>query len=70
MTLDEFEKKVITQKDYINQRKIVGGLTNGTHTTKQHKTSTAASTLLEVLYGNDYGTKTDTLGDWDDEGTC
>lgn len=71
MNLDEFEKNVITQKDYITKKELIaGGLLEGTQTSKSVKTRTLASTILEVIYGNDYGTKTDHYGDWSDEGTC
>ncbi|WP_300488310.1 hypothetical protein [Flavobacterium sp.] len=71
MSLDDFKKNVITQKNVITKKELVnGGLIAGTQTTKPYKSSTVMSTILEVIYGNDYGTQTDASGDWYDEGTC
>ncbi|WP_286924715.1 hypothetical protein [Flavobacterium sp. UBA4197] len=71
MSLDDFEKNVITQKNVITKKELInGGLLTGTQTAKPYKTHTAMSTILEWIYGNDYGTQTDTAGDWNDEGTC
>lgn len=76
MTIDEFKKTMLTQKDVItHQEKITGSQQDeccGTSTSHTHDTDMFGGgwiSLVGALMGVDT-TTTDNCGDWNDEGCC
>jgi hypothetical protein len=74
MTIDEFKKTVLTQKDVItHQEKITGAQdeccgTNTSHTSNTDVFDGWTSIVMAIMGVNN--TTTDNYGDWSDEGCC
>jgi hypothetical protein len=72
MTIKDFKKNFLTQKNVVNHKKnYFGG--HGTQTTYTTRTATFGGwmqVIVDTLGEKELNYTTDTHGDWSDEGTC